>query len=140
MKQLAAVEPLVSVVSPESVVSDSAVIKAIDVKSVVASKLDFSSDFVLTVIRDSICTAIVGYFEVLFNADVKFSFQTGPGETPTHWKQTVFFLREPVLVKRGDVLSGTISCRKNEQSCRTLDICLNINTPAGVQNNKYCLN
>jgi protein arginine N-methyltransferase 3 len=29
------------------------------------------------------------------------SFSTGPRSIPTHWKQTVFLLREPVLVEEG---------------------------------------
>ena len=33
------------------------------------------------------------------------SFSTGPQSIPTHWKQTLFFLREPITVSE-----GTLSC------------------------------
>ena len=29
------------------------------------------------------------------------SFSTGPASMPTHWKQTIFFLREPISVAGG---------------------------------------
>jgi type I protein arginine methyltransferase len=29
------------------------------------------------------------------------SFSTGPESTPTHWKQTIFILREPMVVSGG---------------------------------------
>ena len=29
------------------------------------------------------------------------SFSTGPASMPTHWKQTIFFLREPISVAEG---------------------------------------
>lgn len=29
------------------------------------------------------------------------SFSTGPQSTPTHWKQTIFMLREPITVSEG---------------------------------------
>ena len=29
------------------------------------------------------------------------SFTTGPESEPTHWKQTLFFLREPITVSEG---------------------------------------
>lgn len=89
----------------------------------------------------------------------KLSFSTGPGATSTHWKQTIFLLKQPVCVKRGncvvcsaliglvsewkfsgDVLSGTICCTKDEKDCRSLKVYLNVDTPAGQQSKAYCLN
>jgi protein arginine N-methyltransferase 3 len=32
------------------------------------------------------------------------SFSTGPRSVPTHWKQTIFLLREPVDVREGDIV------------------------------------
>ena len=31
------------------------------------------------------------------------SFSTGPASVPTHWKQTVFFLREPIMAGEGEL-------------------------------------
>ena len=37
------------------------------------------------------------------------SFSTGPASMPTHWKQTVFFLREPISVAEGACLGSADS-------------------------------
>ncbi|TFK48794.1 S-adenosyl-L-methionine-dependent methyltransferase [Heliocybe sulcata] len=49
------------------------------------------------------------------------SFSTGPRSEPTHWKQTIFFLREPIVVQEGTVVSGIFHCRKSEGNSRELD-------------------
>ncbi|CCM05740.1 uncharacterized protein FIBRA_07972 [Fibroporia radiculosa] len=50
------------------------------------------------------------------------SFSTGPESVPTHWKQTVFLLREPINVHEGTVVSGTFKCRKSKDNSRELDV------------------
>ncbi|KAG6337383.1 hypothetical protein ID866_1706 [Astraeus odoratus] len=50
------------------------------------------------------------------------SFSTGPLSHPTHWKQTIFLLRDPIPAEEGTVVSGTFSCRKNNENSRELDI------------------
>ncbi|KAI6027839.1 S-adenosyl-L-methionine-dependent methyltransferase [Pisolithus microcarpus] len=50
------------------------------------------------------------------------SFSTGPQSHPTHWKQTVFLLREPIAAEEGTVVSGTFSCKKNGENSRELDV------------------
>lgn len=46
--------------------------------------------------------AIVGYFEAGFvrphHTEI---LKTGPRDTPTHWKQTVFYLQDPIPVHIG---------------------------------------
>lgn len=70
------------------------------------------------------------------------SFSTGPQSMPTHWKQTLFLLREPLLVDEGTylicgdelrsvlmmssstgyVVQGVFKCRKSEDNSRELDV------------------
>ncbi|KAF4577438.1 Protein arginine N-methyltransferase 3-like C2H2 zinc finger domain-containing protein [Pleurotus pulmonarius] len=50
------------------------------------------------------------------------SFSTGPQSIPTHWKQTIFLLREPVKIEEGSVVSGTFYCKKSENNSRSLDV------------------
>ncbi|KZV96499.1 S-adenosyl-L-methionine-dependent methyltransferase [Exidia glandulosa HHB12029] len=50
------------------------------------------------------------------------SFSTGPQSVPTHWKQTVFLLREPINVQPGTVIQGKFFCRKSETNSRELDV------------------
>lgn len=50
------------------------------------------------------------------------SFSTGPASEPTHWKQTLFLLREPITAHEGTVVEGTFKCRKNEGNSRELEV------------------
>ncbi|KAH9922941.1 S-adenosyl-L-methionine-dependent methyltransferase [Fomitopsis serialis] len=50
------------------------------------------------------------------------SFTTGPASVPTHWKQTIFLLREPITVHEGTVVQGTFKCHKSTDNSRELDV------------------
>ncbi|KZT11802.1 S-adenosyl-L-methionine-dependent methyltransferase [Laetiporus sulphureus 93-53] len=50
------------------------------------------------------------------------SFSTGPQSMPTHWKQTIFLLRDPITVHEGTTVHGTFKCRKSEGNSRELDV------------------
>ncbi|KAI0365345.1 protein arginine N-methyltransferase [Pilatotrama ljubarskyi] len=50
------------------------------------------------------------------------SFSTGPASVPTHWKQTIFFLREPINAGEGTVVEGLFKCRKSDDNSRELDV------------------
>jgi len=50
------------------------------------------------------------------------SFSTGPQSSPTHWKQTIFMLREPFIVLEGSIVTGRFSCKKRENNSRELDV------------------
>ena len=38
------------------------------------------------------------------------SFSTGPASTPTHWKQTIFMLKDPFFVSEGESWPSFLSC------------------------------
>jgi len=50
------------------------------------------------------------------------SFSTGPESVPTHWKQTIFLLNEPIRAYEGTIVAGTFSCRKSDENTRELDV------------------
>ncbi|KAF5360411.1 hypothetical protein D9756_004931 [Leucocoprinus leucothites] len=50
------------------------------------------------------------------------SFSTGPQSEPTHWKQTLFMLSEPLTVTEDSIVTGTFRLRKRETNSRELDI------------------
>ncbi|KAF9525547.1 protein arginine N-methyltransferase [Crepidotus variabilis] len=50
------------------------------------------------------------------------SFSTGPHSSPTHWKQTIFMLREPFMVSEGSLVVGRFLCTKNEKNSRELNV------------------
>ncbi|KAK5004760.1 hypothetical protein LTR28_007815, partial [Elasticomyces elasticus] len=49
-------------------------------------------------------------------------FSTGPHTKYTHWKQTVFYLRDVLTVEAGEQVKGSLSCQPNERNRRDLDI------------------
>ncbi|KAJ3518164.1 hypothetical protein NLJ89_g28 [Agrocybe chaxingu] len=50
------------------------------------------------------------------------SFSTGPHSLPTHWKQTIFMLREPFMISEESIVVGSFRCRKSETNSRELDV------------------
>uniref|UniRef100_A0A1X7TGY4 Protein arginine N-methyltransferase domain-containing protein n=1 Tax=Amphimedon queenslandica TaxID=400682 RepID=A0A1X7TGY4_AMPQE len=61
---------------------------------------------------------LVGYFVIGFEVpSYPVYFSTSPHDTPTHWRQRIFFLNEPIQVQTGPLLcSSSISCFKNKDS------------------------
>ncbi|PIK46335.1 hypothetical protein BSL78_16823, partial [Apostichopus japonicus] len=121
-------EASVSYASSEHVMSEPAMIKCIDVTSTNVRDLDFTTDFKLEMSRTDTCTALVGYFDVIFerNCTKTVMFSTGPRAPDTHWKQTVFYLKKPIELSEGEVLAGRISCRKDPDDCRSLIVTFDI--------------
>src|SRR6202035_5734733 len=80
------------------------------------------------------------YGEGLHSKEKIVSFSTGPHSARTHWKQTIFLLREPIIVSEGScpgtarrrsvypgflpgtVVCGTFHCRKSKKNPRELDV------------------
>jgi type I protein arginine methyltransferase len=46
----------------------------------------------------------------------------GPHNIYTHWKQTVFYLKDMLLVAQGDQITGWLSSKCNKKNPRDLDI------------------
>lgn len=123
IKQLALREPLVDTVELKSVVCDPYPIKQIDLRTVKKEELTFTSAFQLRAIRNDYVHAFLGWFDIGFEACHKpVRFSTGPHSRYTHWKQTVFYTPETIIVSQGDVIHGTLSCAPNERNPRDLDI------------------
>nr|XP_033784366.1 protein arginine N-methyltransferase 3 isoform X2 [Geotrypetes seraphini] len=129
MKKAVLPEAVVEVLHPDTLASQPCVVKHIDCLTVAIPDLDFSSDFALITTRSSVCTAIAGYFDVIFekNCSSRVVFSTGPQCIKTHWKQTVFLLEKPIAVTVGDILKGKITVRKNRKDPRSLIITLTVN-------------
>ncbi|XP_039295051.1 protein arginine N-methyltransferase 1 [Nilaparvata lugens] len=119
-------EPLVEVVKASEQATESTQIHNLDLMTATVDSVNFTCNFSLKVIRDSDITSIVGYFDTFFELPNPVSFSTGPHATPTHWKQTVFLLKEKVPVKKGEVLSGKINCVRDSKEKRSLRIKLQV--------------
>lgn len=137
-------EAHVAVFPSDCIVSSSAVIKNVHVSLDSAKDSDFSSPFSLTISQAGSTTVhgFLGWFDTFFTTDGRLvdgstldktqdslkaktgevAFTTGPRGTPTHWKQTLFMFKHPIAVKQGDVISGTLYCRKRGDNSRELEV------------------
>jgi len=123
IKELALLEPLVDVCEPKQLISEPCQILDIDIYTVKKEELDFTSGFQVKVTRDDYCHALVAYFNVEFSkSHTKLGFSTGPRSSYTHWKQTVFYLEDPIPCKTGETISGNITVKRNAKNPRDIDI------------------
>lgn len=44
----------------------------------------------------------------------------------THWKQTLFYIKDNILVKKGEEVKGKFSLRQNKQNKRHLDFAVEL--------------
>nr|XP_056707903.1 protein arginine N-methyltransferase 3 [Euleptes europaea] len=128
MKKAVVPEAVVDVLDSSTLLSEGCVIKWIDCHVVSVAELEFTSEFTLTVMKTSLCTAIAGYFDIYFekNCNQKVLFSTSPCSAGTHWKQTLFYLENPIHVEKGEELKGKITLCKNRKDPRSLIITLSV--------------
>ncbi|KAF9898946.1 hypothetical protein BX616_003426 [Lobosporangium transversale] len=136
-------EAVVDYISPETIVTNTVAIKDLPHQTITVAGLDFVSDFELEMQQDDQVCVFVGYFDTWFTRDGRDvpmdmgiskeelrrhgmnGFTTGPVSTraeETHWKQTVFVLKKPIVMKKGDKIKGTFYCTKNQKNPRALDL------------------
>lgn len=121
--ELAIGEPLSDIVDAATMVTESQCILQMDLREVTCAELDFSAPFALKVLRQDFVHALVVWFDVRFDASESGTvLSTSPGMPDTHWKQTVLYLTEPLVVFENDVIVGRIGVRKNGFNPRDLDV------------------
>eukprot|EP00002_Diphylleia_rotans_P028120 TRINITY_DN5671_c0_g1_i1.p1 TRINITY_DN5671_c0_g1~~TRINITY_DN5671_c0_g1_i1.p1 ORF type:complete len:339 (+),score=89.23 TRINITY_DN5671_c0_g1_i1:69-1085(+) len=124
VKKLVTIEPLVDTCPAESICTDpSSLLLEVDITTMKKEDAAFNASFSLTAARDDYCHALVVYFDIFFSCCHKpIHFSTGPRAKYTHWKQTIFYLDDVLVMKKGEVLRGTLSSKPNEKNPRDLDI------------------
>ena len=65
-------------------------------------------------------------------------FSTGPMDNYTHWKQTVFYLENPLTLCEGDTIEGTIAAKPNERNHRDIDVELTYQHSGQVRWRRCC--
>lgn len=122
IRNVAMMEPLVDIVDPKQVVTNSCLVKEVDIYTVKTEDLSFTSAFCLQIQRNDYVHALVTYFNIEFTkCHKKTGFSTAPDAPSTHWKQTVFYLEDYLTVRRGEEILGSITVRPNENNERDLD-------------------
>jgi len=123
LKHTALTEPLVDTVEIKAVVTDPTAVLTLDLYTCTTADLAFSSPFVLDCRRDDFVHALIAWFDIDFTACHKpIRFSTGPHTKYTHWKQTVFYLREVLTVQQGEQIRGVLDNKPNDKNKRDLDV------------------
>jgi protein arginine N-methyltransferase 1 len=128
IKEIALKEPVVDVVDAKAVVTDPVPILHLDILTCTKEDLQFQSAFKLCATRNDYIHGLVAYFECAFTQVHKpIGFSTAPFCRYTHWKQTIFYLPESLVICKGEAISGEISCKPNKKNKRDLDIGVALN-------------
>lgn len=128
IRKVALTEPLVDVVEAKQVVTNSCVVKEIDLHTVKKEDLSFSSPFQLYCRRNDYVHALVAFFTIEFtHCHKRTGFSTAPDCHYTHWKQTVFYLEDYLTVKYGEELNGEFKMQPNPRNNRDLDFAISVN-------------
>ena len=128
MKDPVLTEASVEVVPSDKVKSQLAQILELDLTTcTIEDFASFQSEFELKINETCNITAIGGSFDTIF-AQMKnaVNLSTSPHTPPTHWKQTVFYLEEPIKAQKDEILKGKISVSRPPKDARGLLVKLEI--------------
>ncbi|KAM7509644.1 hypothetical protein LguiA_020097 [Lonicera macranthoides] len=118
-------EPLVDTVDQNQIVTNSQLLKTMDISKMTAGDASFTAPFKLVAERDDYVHALVAYFDVTFTKCHKLTgFSTGPKSRATHWKQTVLYLEDVLTICQGEAIIGNMTVSQNKKNPRDVDITL----------------
>lgn len=94
----------------------------VDLYTVTVEDLKFESEFELRACRDDYVQALVTFFTVEFTKSHKrIGFSTSPDSRYTHWKQTVFYLKDSITIRKDETIKGVFKMRPNARNERDVD-------------------
>ncbi|XP_010548677.1 PREDICTED: protein arginine N-methyltransferase 1.1-like [Tarenaya hassleriana] len=126
IKKKAIMEPLVDTVNQNQIVTDSKLLKTMDISKMSSQEASFTAPFKLVAQRNDYIHALVAYFDVSFtNCHKLMGFSTGPKSRATHWKQTVLYLEDVLTICEGETINGSMTVTPNKKNPRDVDIKLN---------------
>ncbi|KAF2745116.1 arginine n-methyltransferas-like protein [Sporormia fimetaria CBS 119925] len=132
LKDTAMTEPLVDTVDMKAIVTDPAKVVDLDLYKVTVDDLAFRVPYQLKARRSDFVHAVIAWFDIEFSACHKpIRFSTGPHTKYTHWKQTVFYLKDVITVEEGETIDGVIENKPSEKNHRDLDITISYKLNSG---------
>ena len=129
-------EPVVECIDAAAVCTNEAVLRDIDIMTVTDAALDFCADFRLEFARAAAFGALVLYFDTTFAAGCvapPIVLDTSPAGAPTHWKQTLLFLKETHAVRAGDAVAGTVRLTRPAANPRGYDVVVHLRVNGGAE-------
>lgn len=95
-------------ISPASIVTPPVLLTQFDLnnRATTARCVNFATPFTLesTSGEETRINCLVAYFDTSFDLEVGVRFSTSPSEKSTHWKQSVFLLKQVVTLSKGNSL------------------------------------
>ncbi|KAF9963665.1 type I protein arginine N-methyltransferase Rmt1 [Modicella reniformis] len=123
IRRIALREPLVDTVDSKAIVTNACAFKHIDILTIKKEDLDFKVPFTLTANRNDFIHAFISWFDISFDACHKpVNFSTSPYGQYTHWKQTVFYTKDAMTIRKDETITGELTCAPNARNPRDLDI------------------
>ncbi|OAF69711.1 hypothetical protein A3Q56_02566 [Intoshia linei] len=116
-------EPIVDYVEIGNVCTDIKEIFRVNMYSIKPEDVNFEQKFSLKFKRSDYMHAFIIYFDVHFNeCHVPIKFSTGPYTPPTHWKQTIMYMKDYITALEDEIVHGTITFKQNDANPRFLDL------------------
>lgn len=116
-------EPLVDSVNDEPIISNHSKILELDLNNMKPDDVEFSNEYSLTFTHEETCHALLAWFDCHFSRLTRpKTLSTSPYAPYTHWKQVVFYLDQSIRMEKGDMLQGSIACKRSPANFRELDI------------------
>lgn len=116
IKEWVLTEPIVDLVDPSVVATDTFKLLEFGLESIPADKLDFSCAYELTSLESINVHALVVWFELEFSYGPKTNvLSSSPFMPKTRWKQTIFYLKQRFELKEGDRIHGSMAMKRIKQ-------------------------
>ncbi len=133
-KRLSFIEPLIDSVDNNQVATDAPAFFRMDLAKVTEKELSFTSTFVLTATRNDTIHAIAVHFDTPFLAGHDaVILDTAPWTQTTHWRQTVFYLYNPIMIMKGEKIHCKLTSAPNSGNPRDLDIRIKVDFDGAKQ-------
>lgn len=137
-RRLSYIEPLIDTVDKGQIVTDLQKFFSFDLNTVREEDLSFTSRFTLTAGRNETVHALSVHFDTPFLAGHEtITLDTSPYSHPTHWRQTVMYLYNPLPMASGERAVFTMSSKPNPGNPRDLDIRLHVDFDGAIQSCHY---
>ena len=112
-------EPQVVKLSPSQVMTNSTLLKEIDLYSqTITEEIDFLSPFQLNVLKKGYIRGFAIHFSIGFNHGVKRIKFSNSVDSGNDWKQTYLHLQDYLLCHRGDEIFGVFNMKSEENKLK----------------------
>jgi hypothetical protein len=116
-------EPLIDICQGDMIISNDCKILDLNLVTMDKGDVEFTSEYELTFNYDDKCHALVSWFDTDFkDLQHPIILTTSPYAVSTHWKQVVFYMEKELIVRKGEVLKGSIAVRKSKSNFREIDV------------------